>query len=108
VATAQDLINRARLMTKDASKVRYPDATVLDHLNDLLRLARRQRPDLWIGQYTTPLAALTLTGTFPLSPQYEDIFVLALVAYCDLREEEYSQDGRTSSLMSHFQKELLA
>jgi hypothetical protein len=66
---------------------------VLDHLNDLLRLDRRQRPDLWIGRYTTPLAALTLTGTFPLSPQYEDIFVLAVVAYCELREEEYRRTG---------------
>lgn len=106
MATAQDIIDRARVVAQDDG-TRYKDEQALAQLNDCLKSAKRLRPDLWFGKYGTPLVDLALGGTIPLPPEFEPALVKALVFWFDLQEDEYSNDSRAAACLTLFEKELL-
>jgi hypothetical protein len=108
MATMQAIIDRARVLLQDASKVRYTDPECLGALNDGIKMAKRLRPDLFFGQYGTPYADLALGGTFPLPPEYEPAAIKALVFWSDAREDEYANEGRGAAFLAMFEKDLLA
>lgn len=106
MTTAQTLIDEARNTLQDADKVRFPDVDLLVGLNDGLKLMRAMRPDLWFGTLGTPLAALTLVGTFPLGTDYEVPVKKYIVHYASMRDDEYVAKGRGDAFLQQFTNEL--
>lgn len=63
MATAQNIIDQARIPLVDAAKARFSDADGLSYLNFGLKMLRRRRADLFIGSLKGDLATLTLGST---------------------------------------------
>lgn len=68
----QAVINLARVDLNDEDKVRWPDATLLNHVRSYVQQAQFSRPDLFLGRFkfNTPIYTLLLTGEFPMSDRY--------------------------------------
>ena len=106
MALVSALIARAMVVVQDNSQGRYQPSDVLGQVNDAVKMSRRLRPDLWYGQYGTPMVDLALTDPFPLPPEYEPAIVKCIVFWCDAREDEYSNDSRGAQFMAMFEKYL--
>ena len=96
MATAQDILDLARLPLNDAGKVRYLDADGLRYLNAGLAHLKRMRPDLFIGSLATDQAALVIGGTVP-TPAHVD---QALADYVAARWQ--TVDAETSERSAAF------
>ena len=106
MATMQALIDRARVLLQNASKTRYTDDQCLGALNDVVKMARRLRPDLWFGQYGAPMVDLALGETYPLPPEYEAAAIKCLVFWCNARDSEFSSETRAVFFLDRFEKYL--
>lgn len=103
----QNILDRARVLLQDDKKVRFKDPDCLAALNQGIKEAKRWRSDLFFGQYGTPYVDLAVGDPFPLPPEYEYAAITSLVAFCDARESEYSEDQRVVVFMQVFKDELL-
>jgi hypothetical protein len=102
MATVQQVIDRGRVPLNDADKVRYPDATLLDYLNDGMAEVYTLRPDLRFGSYSTPVAALGLTDTFPLSAAHEVAIKHYLVYRAEMTDDENVNTNRADKTYQLF------
>lgn len=107
MATIQDVIDEARVILQDAAKVRYTDAQLTKICNYALFTANRLRPDLFFSSIGTAQTALTVGNTFPLPPQYEPVVSNYVASRAEMRDDEYSVDGRAATLLSEFKAALL-
>lgn len=107
MATMQDVIDEARVILKDAAKVRYTDASLLKIANYALFEAYRVRPDLRFASIGTNPTAAAIGDTFPLTPQYEPLVSNYVAARAELRDDEYSVDGRAAALLALFKTGLM-
>lgn len=98
-STMQQIIDRARTYLNDASKARFTDPQCLEALNDALRHSRRFRPDLWFGKLDIPFAPAVLGDLFPLDESYESGAMKCLIFYCDSRNSEFNDDGRSAAFL---------
>lgn len=106
MATAQTLIDGARLTLHDDDKVRFPDADLLVGLNDGLKLIRAVRPDLWYGSLGTALTDLAIDGSFPIGVEYEPAIKKYIIHYASMRDDEYVAKGRADAFLKQFVAEL--
>lgn len=99
MATAQQVIDRARIPLNDNGKVRYQDAALLSYLNEGLLMLRRHRPDLWVGRFGATVQAASLNDVVEIA----DIYLAALSDYVTARAETINADmaseGRAMSFM---------
>lgn len=106
MATLQDVINSVRVDLQDADAIRYTNAQLLGFANDGIQGAFRKRPDFRLGSYTSSITVYGLTDSVPLPVQYQMLLIHYVAARAELRDDEYSQDGRAAALMNLFTTEL--
>lgn len=106
--TVADVFAEARVLLQDTVvPYRYADAELIRILNIAIMEARRLRPDLFLGQFTS-LPAFASTGdAFNLEPMYRPAFVYYLVGRAALRNDEATEDARATVLMNKFAAQLL-
>lgn len=116
-----DCIFEARQMCNDAVQpYRNPNTTLIYFLNTALRVVYSQRPDAYIGNfssgiistaqpntyYTTDLG-LTPATVFPLDDRF---FYYPVVAYIaariELGDDEFTESARSAQLMAAFIQQL--
>lgn len=107
--TGQRALDRAYEILQD-NGTRYLRPQLIAFLNEGIAAVRRVRPDLFIGQYTTPLPQVT-EGTIndPL-PTPDSVFEgLAhyIAGRAELRDDEFAVDGRAMTLKSQLTQTLL-
>lgn len=106
MVTLQNVISSARADLNDSDGVRYIDSQMLEYANDGIQEGFRFRPDFRLGKYTNPSVAYGLNDEVPFPAQYQMLLKHYVCARCDLRDDEYSQDGRAAALLGRFEKEL--
>lgn len=108
--TGQRAIDRAREILQDAAGVRYTTAQLVAYLNEGIVSARRVRPDLFVGAYSTPLTQFTEATLANLLPTPDSIFV-GLAQYiagrAELRDDEFAVDGRAMTMEARLDRVLL-
>lgn len=108
MATIQTVIDEARVILQDSSKARYTDAELLTVANYALYSAKRVRPDLFFSSIGQDQTAVILSDTFPLPTQFQPVVSNYIVSRAELRDDEYSVDGRAAALDAAFRAALLA
>lgn len=106
--TVQNVFDRVREILQDESGARYSDAQLKMHLLDALETVRTVRPDLFVGQYATPLPD-TLDATMPL-PVPDNLFAaigMYVSGAAELRDDEFAVDGRAMTLQQTLTKKLV-
>jgi hypothetical protein len=101
----QAVVDVARKPINDASKARYSDADLLEYVNAFCRLAFEQRPDLVKlavngGDWTTPYADLTLSGSFPLPDRFKQAAADYASGRAETRDDENVNSQRAQTLMA--------
>jgi hypothetical protein len=99
----------ARALLQDfVPPYRYSDGDMVIAISAGLAAAKLLRPDLFIGQATIPAYDLPLDGTpVPMDTMYRMALVYYMVGYCQLRDEEDTQDARAAGFMNKFTAMLL-
>ena len=108
--TGQRVIDRAQEILQDTAGVRYPIADLVDYLNEGIVAIRRVRPDLFIGQYTTPLTAVTegtLANALPTPDSVFEGLAYYVAGRAELRDDEFAVDGRAMTMMGRLNTNLL-
>lgn len=108
MATIQSVVDSARVVLQDADKVRYTDAQLLEYANDGISVGFKYRPDFRLGNYTVALGTYALTDQVPFPANYQHLLKHYIVARAEIRDDEYSQDGRAAALLGIFEKEIKA
>ena len=101
IDSARELLNDA-----DADSYRYTEDVMYQALNKAFTEARRARADLFLrtdGVVTRYDPALP-TAVFPFGDQYVAPVVEYVAGYAELRDDEYTVDGRAIALLSAFTK----
>jgi hypothetical protein len=106
MATFQNVIDSARVDLQDADKIRYSDAELLEYANDGAQEGFRYRPDFLLGQFAAAATTYVAGSTVPFPARYQMLLKHYVVARAELRDDEYSQDGRAAALLGRFEKEL--
>jgi hypothetical protein len=91
---------------QDADKLRYTDAQLLEYANDGVQEGFRIRPDFKLGSYTTAPSAYLVGNTVPFPYNYQMLLKHYVVFRAELRDDEYSQDGRAATLLGVFKAEM--
>lgn len=104
--TLQQVIDSARVVLQDSDKIRYTDVQLLEYANDGIALGFKYRPDFRLGNYTVALGTYVATDLVPFPASYRQQLKHYVVARAELRDDEYSQDGRAATLLTVFEKEL--
>lgn len=107
--TVQDYVNSARVLLQDTvAPYRYPDADLLEALNQGILEARKLRPDLFLGRFDNlPDFSAVDTTAVNLDAQYRVAFVYYMVGSAQLRDAEEGQDSRAASFLAQFSAKLL-
>lgn len=105
--TVAQVVATARTITQDQLQpYRVPDSELVGYVSEAVGEARRVRPDLFLSSFrdTIPYYTESLMATTYVS--LPDMYFAHLVNYvagrADLREDEFSQDGRAMALMNAF------
>ena len=107
--TVQQLVNRVREVLQDDQGVRYLDAQILAHTVDALQVARSVRPDLYVGQYATPLPdTLAIADPLPLPDQLFAAAAYYVCGACEMRDDEFAVDNRAMTLQAAYTKKLVS
>lgn len=105
--TVQAVLVRAREILNDDAGDRYTDDQLCSYVVDATVEARTIRPDLFVGQYGTPLPDTLLPADpFPLPDQFFAAVGEYVVACAELRDDEWAVDGRAATLRQTLQKKL--
>jgi hypothetical protein len=111
-----DLLNRVRqvLQDEDQNNYRYPTSDLIGYLNDAVTEAYRLRPDLFIGTYAKRRTLISDVPTtdytqvaFPLPDSCFVPVVGYVVGFTEIRDDEFSNDGRAMTFMTSFTQKLL-
>ena len=100
MATAQNIIDQARLPLVDAGKTRYTDAQALAYLNFGLMFLRGKRPDLFIGALSGNFTALALGDTVSLEQQYHQALADYVTARAETHDDEDAMNARAKDFFS--------
>lgn len=106
--TVQQVITRAREILQDDDGTRYTDPELLAHVLDALEQVRMVRPDLFIGQYDTPLPdTLDLSTQLPVPDNLFAAIGQYVSGAAELRDDEFAVDGRAMTLQMALTKKLI-
>ena len=114
--TYQTAINEAReiLQDTDDDGYRYSEATLLNILNRALQELGRIRPDAFWTTFATDdivvpeVTTLDLSTTFPLPMQFYLPIVSFIVAWAEVVDDEFTQDGRAGMLLAQFKTQVMS
>lgn len=109
--TVADVKLRVKSILKDKTDpLRYPEADILNAINDGLVEARRVRPDLFLKQskkFNVPVLTLD-TNVLPIEDQFFNAIVYFTVGYLMLRDDEFSVDGFAAAMLGMAKAQLVA
>jgi hypothetical protein len=109
--TVTQYVNETRVLLQDTVVTyRYADAELISALNLAIMTARRNRPDLFLEVTTIPqftTTDLTAGTAFAMDIQYRVPFLLFMVGFSQLRDEEDTQDARSGAFIAKFTQQLL-
>lgn len=108
MTTFNQLISSARVVLNDTAGTRYIDSQMIEYANDGLLELYRIRPDLRLGKYSIPVAAVVAADTVPVSDNYAMYLKDYLVFRAGIREDEQSSDIRSTAFYSRFKAGLLS
>lgn len=110
--TVGTALEEVRWILQDLSPTqnyRYPDEQLLTYFNRALQEIRRLRPDLYIGRFGTGLPKYTsddLDLVFPFSMMYYQPVIEYIAGFAELRDDEFTVDGRAGLLLNKFREHL--
>lgn len=106
MATFQDVIDDVRVVLNDADGTRYTSPQLMSYANDGVQEGFRLRPDFLLGKYTQAATTYVAADTIPFPAQYQMLLKHYVCYRAELRDDEYSQDGRAAALLGRFQTEM--
>lgn len=113
--TYQTAVDEAREILQDTdTPYRYDDSILLNILNRALQELGRIRPDAFWSTFVTDdivvpeVTTLTLSTTFPIPMQFYLPVVSFIVAWAEVLDDEFTQDGRAGMLLQQFKTQVLA
>lgn len=113
--TYQTAVDEAREILQDTeTPYRYDDPILLNILNRALQELGRIRPDAFWSTFVTDdivvpeVTTLTLSTTFPVPMQFYLPVVSFIVAWAEVLDDEFTQDGRAAMLLQQFKTQVLA
>jgi len=113
--TYQTAISEAREILQDTDEpYRYDDPVLLNILNRALQELGRIRPDAFWSTFVTDdivipeVATIDLSTTFPLPTQFYLPVVSFIVAWAEVLDDEFTQDGRAGMLLQQFKTQVLS
>lgn len=92
--TVADVLSSADGTLNDAERIRYTETERMGFVVDALQFIRNVRPDLFIGQYSTPIGTLVLASPLPLDDQFFRPVVDYVIARCEIKDEEHVVSAR--------------
>jgi hypothetical protein len=111
MATFRQVINDARVILNDAViegvEPRYSDSQLLTFARQAVHEARRVRPDMFLSNLTGAMPEYAIDAVMPLGEEYTVYVTDFLVGRAELRDDEFSVDGRGAGLMTRFKAGLL-
>lgn len=114
--TYQTAITEARQILQDTDEngYRYSDAILLNVLNRALQELGRIRPDAFWTTFTgediviPEVVTADLGTTFPLPSQFYSPVVNFIIAWAEVLDDEFTQDGRAGMLLAQFKAQVLS
>lgn len=106
MATFQNIIDDARVDLQDSAGTRYTTAQLIGYANDGVREMFRVRPDFRLGSYGTPVPTYVESDTLPIPDNYRMLLTNYLIFRSEVRDDEYSVNGRAVQFLARFEKEL--
>jgi hypothetical protein len=109
--TLGDVVTEARriLQDEDTENYRYPDADLYAAITSAIAEVRRLRSDAFIGSITDALPIYTSANSglaFPIDETFFTPVVYFVAGYAELRDDEFTNDGRAVALMNKFVSQL--
>lgn len=92
--TVADVMTSAIPTLNDADETRYPEAEKIGFVVDALNMIKNIRPDLFIGQFSTPIGTLTTVSTLPVDDQFFRPIVDYVIARCETKDDEHVISAR--------------
>jgi hypothetical protein len=115
--TYADVLTEAREILQDVdTPTRYDDPTLINKLNRALLEISRVRPDAFWDQFDTDtddidvprITAGTVTSVFVLPVQFFPAVVSFVVAWAEILDDEFTNDGRAAALLGQFRNQVMA
>lgn len=110
--TIGDMMVDVRVLLQDTrSPFRYREPDLYTSLNAALMQARRTRPDLFMGRFGSEdfsFDEVRKAEPFPLAPWYWEAFIEYIVGRSEMRDDEFSNEGRAVVFMNRFHAKMLS
>lgn len=100
--TMQQVVDRARIPLNDADKVRYSDADLLGYANDAVKVLRRDRPDLFFGQFEALPGDKVLGDNLPVDDEYFPAVCDYVTARAETKDDEAALQTRATLFFNLF------
>lgn len=100
--TMQQVCDRARTPLNDAAKDRYSDPQLLDWANDCVKVLRRERPDLFFGQFEALPGDLAFAGTLPVPDEFFPAVSAYVTGMAETVDDEHVNRGRADLFLKLF------
>mgnify|MGYP003628572102 CR=1 FL=1 len=98
---------RELLKDEEVGAYRYTDESLVRILNVGITVLRDKRPDaFFITQKMVVYTVSDFTKEFPLPINFFSPMAYFVTGYAELRDDEYSDDSRATSLISKFEMEI--
>lgn len=106
--TVEDYINAVRgLLQDEVAPHRYSEAKIKLGFQFAFDEAYRMRPDMFIRLEVPNLTTAAGTDPMPVPRGYSMAWVYFATGYCQIQDNEDTQDARASTLMNKFVAQLL-
>lgn len=100
--TMQNVVDRARVPLNDDDKDRYSDDELLAYANDAVKVLRRERPDMFFGQFSALPGDKTLVQNLPLDDEYFPAVCDYVTARAESKDDEAALQTRAAAFFSLF------
>lgn len=99
--TVADVLTSADGTLTDTGRVRYTEPERIGFVTDALNAIKNLRPDIFLGQYSTPIGTVVLNTPLPIDDQFFRPVVDYVIARCETKDEEHVVSAR-AELMAKF------
>lgn len=107
--TVRNYIDAARVLLQDqlGPEYRYPDANIKMGLYLAFVEAYRIRPDMFIKKTIPDIVNAGMTAEVPVPDGYQTAWLYYAVGWCQMQDNEDTQDSRASTMLNKFTAQLL-
>lgn len=108
LTVVSDYVTAARVLLQDqVQPYRYPDADLVQALNDGFLDMRRLRPDLFLfNSFAVPQFTSNDSTTVNVDGTYAHSLIYFMVGMAQARDEEWTQDSRAAGFLKMFRDQL--